>query len=505
MLLVASKMTEIVTRFTPEPNSYTHVGHTHSMEINFDKHPGCKCILRMDDTNPEAEKQEFVDGIIDDVKWLGYKPWKITYTSDYYDDLYKYAIDLIKNGKAYVDLTNAEEMSKMRHEGTESKYRSMDPEWHLTEFENMRKGKYEEGKAVLRLKIDMQNNNHTLRDPIAYRIKYTPHYKTGNKWCIYPSYDYSHGIVDALENITYSYCTMEYYVRREQYYWPVLELIKLGHKLKPADVTEFGKLTVQNNILSKRNINKLVESKLVSGFDDPRLFNLKGMRRRGYTPTVIRNIVKNAGMERHDTEFTVGMIEYYLRKELNETSPRAFAVVDPVRLEIKGFDKLDCDHPNHPINKSMGSHNTLLTKNVFIDASDFKEVDEKDYYRLAPGKTIRLRYGPFVKYVSHDKKVIICETTEPDKPKKIKGVIHWVSEEDSTECIFELYSNMLDEKGDFDKNSLVVKRGRVESSVMKDLTKTYQFERVGYFKFDRYEGSLPVFIRVIDLVDKYNP
>ena len=500
-------MAEIYTRFAPEPSSKScHIGHVKCMLFGFDKHPGCKCYLRFDDTNPETEKQEYVDGIIDDIKWLNFIPWKITYTSDYFDELYNFVIDLIKNGQAYVDVCSAAEMSQMRHDGIESKFRSMDASWHLTAFGNMRKGLYDEGQAALRLKIDMKNNNHSLRDPIAYRIKYTPHYKTKDKWCIYPTYDYSHGVVDALENITHSYCTMEYYVRREQYYWSVNELIKLGHKLTPAHVVEFGKLVVKNNILSKRNINKLVSSGLVTSFDDPRLLTIKGLRRRGYTSSVIREIVKNAPMERHESEFSEPIFEYYLRKELNQTCPRMFAVMDPFKMTIElETKKILCGHPNHPKDISMKSHTTLLTETIYIDKSDFKDKDEVDYYRLAPGNVIRLRYGPFVKYVSHDDFSVTCELTDPDKPKKIKGIIHWVSHEDSTECLFELYENILDENGEFNKKSKIQYKGRVENSVLMALTKSYQFERLGYFKFDRYENEMPVFTRIIDLVDKYNP
>lgn len=508
-------MSQIYTRFAPEPSSQScHIGHVKCMLFGFNKHDGGRCYLRFDDTNPETESQINVDGITEDVKWLGFEIYRTTYTSDYFETLIKFADELILNNLAYVEEIRPEDMkqanggvslmSKMRHQGIESKYRSMPIEWQINAFNHMKKGYYDEGTAVLRLKIDMQHVNHSLRDPIAYRVKYTPHYRTGQTWCVYPTYDYSHGIVDALEGITHSYCTMEYYVRREQYYWPVHQLIKLGHKLVPAEVTEFGKLIVKNNILSKRNINKLVKDGLVTTYDDPRLLTIKGLRRRGYTASILKKIVSQAPMERHESEFSEPIFEYHLRKELNETCLRMFAVVEPLELNINITEPIKCAHVNHPKKTELGTHQTLLTSKIYIERNDFKEVDEKNYYRLAPGKVIRLRYGPFIKYVSHNDKQIVCETTQPDKPNAIKGIIHWVSDEDSIPCIFEFYQNILDENGQFNTNSKKTYRGRVEKSVMSDLAQSYQFERLGYFKFDRYENDMPVFTRIIDLFDQYN-
>ena len=284
----------IITRFPPEPNGSLHIGHVKSIVVNFNyanESENKKCILRMDDTNPETEKQEYVDYIIKDIEWLGFKPWKITYTSDYFEDLYNYAIILIKNDKAYVDFSSKEEIKENRENKKENEYRNKSIELNLREFENMKDGKYKEHEAVLRLKIDMGHKNIIMRDPIAYTIKATPHYKTKDKWNIYPSYDYSHGIVDSIEKITYSYCTMEFRTRRDLYYWSLEQLNKLGIGMHIPIVKEYGKLKIENSILSKRNINKLIKDGLIENYDDPRLYTIRGMMRRGYSPNIINKMV----------------------------------------------------------------------------------------------------------------------------------------------------------------------------------------------------------------------
>lgn len=416
-----------ITRFPPEPNGYIHLGHLKAMRFDFDLHTGPNdyCVLRMDDTNPEAEKQEYVDAIIEDVKWLGYKFKKLTYTSDYFKELYDFAVILIKNNLAYVDFTDADKMKEMRHSGTESEYRNMSCEWHLTEFENMKNRKYDENAAVLRLKIDMQNDNHTLRDPVAYRIKYTPHYRTKDAYCIYPSYDYSHGIVDALENITDSYCTTEFIVRREQYYWTVLKLKELGinNISDKANVVEFGRLNVEGVMLSKRKIIPLIENKVLSGFDDPRLYTIRGLRRRGFTPEILKNIVYHVNMDRNESVISQGLIEHELRTYFDKCAPRAFAVMNPIKVvndDLNADYNHICIHPNHPTDISMLFHETNLTKEVYIEKSDFREIDSSDYFRLAPNKTIRYRYADFVKYKSHDNNEIKVINIVPENTKKVR-------------------------------------------------------------------------------------
>lgn len=498
----------IYTRFPPEPNGYIHLGHLKAMLFDFDKHPDSKCYLRFDDTNPETERKEYVDAIIDDVTWLGFTPWKITYTSDYFDKLYEFAIDLIKNGKAYVDISPPGTISTMRHDGIESPYRNMTTEFNLSAFDDMKNGKYGENDAVLRLKIDMTNNNHTLRDPIAYRIKYVPHYRTDTTWCIYPTYDYSHGIVDALENIKYSYCTMEFFIRREQYYWPIHELIKLGHNLTPAEVTEFGRLNVTNNILSKRKIIDLIKEDKISGFDDPRLLTIRGLRRRGFPPELLRKIVSDTTtIARAETEISEHLINHYLRNFYDAEAIRVFGVLNPLKVIID--DPIDgiveSIHPNHPKN-DMGSHIAILTNTFYIDSSDFRNVDDPSYYRLAPEKTIRLKYSDFYSFKSFtddpSEKIVRVVRSTPDNPKKIRGIIHWVNEH-AVDCIFEEYESLMT-CGTFNNLSKRIHRGKIEAYALEIKDKPLQLERIGYFKFDRYDEEIPVFIRIIDFVDKYN-
>ncbi len=483
-------MNAIITRFPPEPNGYLHIGHLKAMLYDFEKHDNCQCILRMDDTNPEKERIEFVDAIIEDVKWLGFTPFRITYTSDYFDNLFEYAKILIKNGYAYVDFDSPDKIKEKRHNGIESEWRNISCDKHLAYFSNMKNGVYPENHCVLRLKIDMKNNNHTLRDPIAYRVKYTPHYRTRKDWCIYPSYDYSHGIIDSLENINYSYCTTEFYVRREQYYWTLNKLNELGFNLKIPEVYEFGKLVIENGILSKRNIIKLVNDKVVDGFDDPRLLTIRGLRRRGYTPSILRKIINCVSYDKKESFINEDLIKHYLREEMNNCAFRLFGVLEPKLLYINNIaENLECLHKNNP--NTSDNHITTLTNHIYIDASDFKEKDEPNYFRLAPGKIIRLRYGPFIEYVSHDSEKIVCKIVDPPNPKKIKGIIHWVSAEPifNIPVTFEL----------FDNNNKEIKNGFIENYFEEIKENPIQLERIGFFKFDREVDGRHILIRTIDI------
>jgi len=496
-------MDYIYTRFPPEPNGFIHIGHLKAMTYDFNKHENCRCILRFDDTNPDKESWDFVNGIKEDVEWLGFTPYKITHTSDYFDILYEYAILLIKNGLAYVDFTPPQLLSEYRNMKKESTFRNESVDENLEEFEKMRMGLYDEQMCILRLKTDMSHPNVIMRDPLAYRIKKTPHYKTGTKWKIYPSYDFSHGIVDAIENIKYSYCTTEFLIRRELYYWPIEQLNKLGQNLVAAEVTEFGKLMVENNILSKRNIIKLVDDKIMTGFDDPRLLTIRGLKRRGYTPTILKNIIEFSSMGRSDQTFSNDMIKHHLRKELDENALRVYGVVKPLLLKIEGLKEpfVTCLHQNHP--KSKETHDTILTEYIYIESTDFREVDDPDFYRLAPGKTIRLRYGPFIQYVSHTSEIIICKVVEPEKPKKVKGIIHWVSADSaySEKVKFILYNDILI-NGINNINSKEEHIGYIENYATT-ITESMQLERIGYFKYDYTENTseLKVFIRVVELND----
>lgn len=481
------------TRFPPEPNGFLHLGHLKAMYIDFNRSKDC--ILRMDDTNPETETAEYVQAIKDDVEWLGYKPTQFTSTSDYFEQLHTYAKQLIKDGFAYVDHTPSEKMREMRHAGEESESRAYAPDWHLEEFDKMTRGHYEEGTAVLRLKIDMKHCNHTLRDPVAYRICKAPHYKTGTTWCIYPLYDYSHGIVDALEGITHSYCTAEFYVRREQYLWPVL---KLG--LTPATVEEFGRLNIAGNVLSKRHINRFVREGVVSGYDDPRLLTIRGLRRRGWTPEALHNFISSVCSDTSDFRMTdisiePALMDFHLRNYWNSVAPRAFAVINPLNLQLNMDVHKECEHPRNGQVGGSDKHTTLLTKNLFVEKEDYRETDDSTFYRISPQNVVRLRWaGLFIKE-PHMIDGVLHMTAVESTQKKVKGTIHWVSEEGSKPAHFEHYESPL---LPISKTMFV---GRIESAVFENLDAIYQFERLGFYKFDRFVDEIPVFVRIVKLAE----
>jgi len=516
-----------LARFPPEPNGYLHVGHLKAMLFNFE-HPNSKCILRLDDTNPDAEKQEYVDAIINDVKWLGFNYESITYTSDYFDKLIDFAEKLIQNNYAYVDFSSSEDIKNMRHNGESSVYRSYNVDYHMKEWNNMKSGCYPEGHCVLRLKIDMSNVNHSLRDPIAYRIKYNEHYRTKTKYCVYPSYDYSHGIVDALEHITHSFCTMEFYERRDQYYWPINKLIELNlTNLKPALVQEFGRFNIEGIELSKRKIIPLVENGTLDGFDDPRLYTIRGLRKRGFTPEILKKIVRHTtnSMSRTPSTVSLGLVDYELRTFYDQHATRAFAVVNPLKLILSSNINANantnpiticCAHPNNPKNPSCGQHSTTLTDEIWIEASDFKLEDDPSYYRLTPNKTkyVRLKYADYIKFDSFDSvnnTIHVNYTENFENVKKPKGIIHWVNSS-SPKAIFKTYESIYDGKTE---PKIIVNHGYVEDYVIDDIKHNilenkkencvYQFERLGYYKFDHFdEDSVAVFIKIIELVDTYN-
>jgi glutaminyl-tRNA synthetase len=514
-----------VTRFPPEPNGFLHLGHCKSIFINWAD--SNQCHLRLDDTNPEAEKNDFVTNIIDDIKWLGFDPGNITYTSDYFDQLYDYAILLIKNNSAYVDFTSNEEIRDQRHNGIENKFRFASVEQNLIEFEKMKNGSYLKSECVLRLKIDMQNLNHVLRDPIAYRISQSAHHRTGTKWVIYPSYDYSHGIIDALEGITHSYCTDEFYIRRDLYFWTPLKLISLGIDLKVADEIEYGKLSVENNILSKRNINKLIYENHLTDYTDPRLLTIKGLKRRGFTPDLIKQIVDCSGFDRKETIISSKYIDHVLRTAYNEIAIRVFGIINPLEVVIssnqnntniesiqsiqsiqltQSIQLKQLTHPNHPFNTNMGSHQITLSNSIYIEQEDFSESEIKGYYRFMPNNIVRLRYNNdgFYKMSSYDKSDSVLTIEKADVTniniKKIKGCIHWISKTDASRVKYELFTELAP-NGEFDPNSKTERFGYIQSYAMENLNKTFQLERIGYFKFDRYESDVPVFIQIVGLYD----
>lgn len=495
-------MSQIITRFPPEPNGYLHIGHAKSIFINWAQ--GNQCHLRLDDTNPSAEKAEYVANIKEDLIWLGLDLGQITYTSDYFSQLHEYAKLLISNELAYVDFSTPETIKEERKLGISNEFRTKPIEWHQIEFDKMTQGMYKNSECVLRLKIDMGNVNYTLRDPIAYRINITPHHRTGTTWSIYPSYDYSHGIVDALEKITMSYCTDEFFIRRDQYYWPVNKLIELGINLVPAQVVEYGKLSIANNILSKRNINKLVTDGLVSGHDDPRLLTIRGLRRRGFTPNVIKKIAGCSGFDRKESVLSTDLIDSFLREEL-ANGLRAFAVIDPLTVHVDSLEPFEQSslHPNHPI-LDKGAHQIKLSNRIYIEREDFRQTHDKNFYRYTPENIVRLRYNGFTKVKSWTLDSLEITHCVPPNPKKVKGCIHWISDVDAVPAKFELFTDMAP-NGQFDPTSKKESTGYVQSFVMDNLDKLFQFERLGYFKFDRWENSIPVFIRITGLYDRAKP
>ena len=482
-----------ITRFPPEPNGYLHIGHCKSLLINYGE---CKsCHLRLDDTNPSNESELFVNEIINDMKWLGYDPGVITYTSDYFDKLFDYACILIKHGYAYVDFSAPEIIKEERHNGIENVYRSLSPEIHLMEFENMKNKKYAASEAVLRLKIDMSNSNHTLRDPIAYRINYFPHFKTGKTWCIYPSYDYSHGIVDAIENVTTSYCTDEFYIRRDLYYWTITVLNKLGNELSSANVHEFGKLTVENNTLSKRNIKKLINEGEVSGYDDPSLLTVRGMRNRGYTPEIIKAIASCSGLGKVKTVVSMKLVHHLLINHYNPIAIRCFAIINPKKCVIANLsEEKICNHPHIP-NKPEHFHTTTIHPEIYIENDDFKLEHDDDYYRLSPkNKMVRLKFFDIVKYENVLDDVVYVSACDLKKDKSVKSTIHWLSVKHSIPAKF-VFINV--------ENPLIknIYDGFVESYMLECSDDTvFEFERIGYFKLlYRDEKNIPIYLRIVYL------
>jgi len=423
---------KVVTRFPPEPNGYLHIGHAKAMNIDFGmaRRYGGVCYLRYDDTNPEAEKQEYIDHIQEIVRWLGWEPWKITYSSDYFQQLYDHAVRLIKAGKAYVCHQTGDEISAYREKRMNSPWRDRPVAESLRIFEDMRRGLVDEGTATLRMKMDMQNVNFNMFDLIAYRIKFAEHPKAGDKWCVYPSYDFTHGLVDSIENISHSLCTLEFETRRASYYW---ELEELG-VYKPK-VWEYARLNITNTVMSKRKLNSLVMEKHVNGWDDPRLPTLSGLRRRGYTPDAINAFCRDIGITRNENEIPLHRLEHHIRLDLDARAPRAMAVVEPLMVSITNLPKDFCeefDARKFP-GRDGGTYKVPMGTSVYIERSDFREEDARGYYGLAPGKLAMLRYAFVIRCTGVKKDVqgkvtgLQAERVElPEGQKPPKGVLHWV-------------------------------------------------------------------------------
>ncbi len=509
--LASGKHKSVHTRFPPEPNGYLHIGHAKSICLNFGlaKEYQGLCNLRFDDTNPVKEDVEYVDSIKADVEWLGFK-WEgePRYASDYFDALYGYAIELIKKGLAYVDELSPDEMREYRgtltEPGKNSPYRDRTIEENLALFEKMKNGEFAEGKASLRAKIDMASPFMVMRDPVIYRIKFASHHQTGDKWCIYPMYDFTHCISDAIERITHSICTLEFQDNRRLYDW-VLENISIERPLPHQ--YEFSRLNLEGTLTSKRKLLKLVNDEIVDGWNDPRMPTISGLRRRGYTPASLREFCRRIGVTKQDNVVEYSALEACIREDLNENAPRAMAVIDPVRVVIENFEsEAVLTAPNHPNRPELGERQLPFTKELYIDCADFREEANKQYKRLVLGKEVRLRNAYVIKAERVEKDAngeittIFCtydpETLgkNPADGRKVKGVIHWVSAVHNHLAEFRLYDRLFtvpnpgaedDIESVLNPHSLVVKHGFVEQSLAAaEAEKGYQFEREGYFCAD---------------------
>ena len=532
--LASGKHSSVHTRFPPEPNGFLHIGHAKSICLNFgiaDDYQG-SCNLRFDDTNPEKENIDFVHSIQQDVKWLGFD-WQepVHYSSDYFDQLYGFAVELINKGLAYVCYLNAEEMREYRGSltkpGKHSPTRDTSPAENLALFEKMRAGGFKEGECSLRAKIDMASPFICMRDPVLYRVKFAHHHQTGDKWCIYPMYDFTHCISDALEGITHSLCTLEFQDNRRLYDW-ILDNISID--CHPQQI-EFSRLNLEYTVMSKRKLQTLVEKELVQGWDDPRMPTIAGLRRRGYTPESIREFAKRIGVTKQDNIIEMSALESCIRDDLNVRAPRAMAVLEPLKVTICNYpdDELQwLDAPNHPNDDSLGQRKVPFGKVVYIDQADFREEANKKYKRLVTGGCVRLRNA----YVIQAEEVVkdddgniielVCsylpETLgeNPADGRKVRGVIHWVEASQAVAAEFRVYDRLFKvanpaAEEDFlqclNPDSLVVKQGWVEPSLTQaEAGKAYQFEREGYYCADSQDSTpeRPVFNRTVGLRDSWN-
>jgi glutaminyl-tRNA synthetase len=529
--LQAGKYKEIITRFPPEPNGYLHIGHASSICLNFGltkKFPGYTN-LRFDDTNPTTEDTEYVESIKNDIRWMGFEWRNELYASDYFDTLYQYAVRLITMGLAYVDDSTSEEIATLKgtptDPGKNSPYRDRTVEENLALFEQMKDGALPDGSRTLRAKIDMAHQNMLMRDPILYRIKHAHHHRTGNKWCIYPMYDFAHGQSDSIENITHSLCTMEFIPHRELYDWLIEKL-----EIYPSHQYEFARRNLNYTVTSKRKLLQLVQDGHVNGWDDPRMPTISGLRRRGYTPASIREFCDRIGVARRENMIDVGLLEFCVREDLNKTSLRRMVVLDPLKLVITNFPEdlsETCTTENNPEDVASGMREILFTKEVFIEREDFMEVPSKKYFRLAPGKMVRLK-GAYiiqadsvVKDENGEITEVHCTYIENSKSGQdttginVKGTLHWVSAKHGVPVEVRLYDrlfsveNVASEEGDFKEymnpDSLNIITGYAEPSLREAKPgESFQFLRKGYFAADP-DGTAekPVFNRTVTLRDNW--
>lgn len=536
--LKTGKHKQSVTRFPPEPNGFLHIGHAKSICLNFGvaEENGGICNLRFDDTNPSKEDVAYVDSIKEDVQWLGFD-WgaKVHYASDYFDKLYELAVELIKLGKAFVCELSPDEMREYRgtltEPGKESPYRNRSIEENLGLFEGMKNGEFEEGSHVLRAKIDMASPNLNMRDPIIYRILKSHHHRTGDTWQIYPMYDYTHCLSDMLEGITHSLCTLEFQDHRPLYDW-VLETLKTP--CHPRQI-EFARLNLTYTVMSKRKLLQMVEGNYVSGWDDPRMLTISGLRRRGYTPTSIKNFCSTIGIGKSDSRISMGVLENEIRNDLNTHAERRMCVLDPVKVIIDNYpDDLveEVTGKNHPQDPDKGQRTLPFSKEIYIERSDFMEEPPRKYRRLGPGREVRLRYGYLVQYASHVKDeetgeiVEIHCTYDPESKggsapdgRKVKGTIHWVSASEGVPVTVNMYDRLFkveDPEGDKEidfleqlnpDSQVIISNAIAEPSLAQmQPGESVQFERQGYFCLDPVapvKDGKPVFNRTVTLRDSW--
>jgi len=523
------------TRFPPEPNGYLHIGHAKSICLNFglgDKYNG-KTNLRFDDTNPTKEEDEYVHSIIEDVKWLGFD-WedRLFYASDYFGQLYEWAVKLIKKGKAYVEEQSAEIISEQRgvptRPGTESPYRNRPIEESLDLFERMKKGEFPDGSKVLRAKVDMTSPNMHMRDPVLYRILHATHHRTGNDWCIYPMYDFAHGQSDYLEGITHSICTLEFEIHRPLYDWFLDNIIETEYR--PRQI-EFARLNLTYTVMSKRKLLEMVKGNYVNGWDDPRMPTISGLRRRGYTPESIRNFADRIGIAKRDNIIDVGVLEFSIREHLNKIAPRVFAVLDPLKVIITNYPEgqtEDLDIELSPEDESLGTRKVPFSREIYIERNDFMEDPPRKFFRLGPGREVRLKGAYFIKCEDYKKDEaghiteVYC-TYDPEtksgsgSTRKVKGTLHWVSVEHALDAEVRLYDRLfktenpdvaegeVDFKDNMNLDSLKTITGKIEPGIKgaKALDK-FQFQRLGYFCVDPdTTDEKLVFNRTVPLRDSW--
>ena len=530
--LASGKHSKIVTRFPPEPNGYLHIGHAKSICLNFGvaRDYGGACNLRFDDTNPEKESVEYINSIRRDVEWLGFQWQSNPFASDYFDQLYQFALDLVHQGKAYVDSQNADDMranrGTLKEPGVDSPYRERSIDENLQLFEAMKNDEYADGEHVLRAKIDMQSPNINLRDPVLYRIRHVTHHNTGDKWCINPLYDFTHGLSDAIEGVTHSLCTLEFEDHRPLYDW-ILDNLETPSR---PQQTEFARLQLEYSLTSKRKLNQLVSEGQVSGWDDPRMLTISGMRRRGFTPESIVNFCDMIGITKKYSTIEMGVLETSLRDDLNVRAVRRMAVIDPIKVIIENYPEDQEEQftgANHPQNPDYGTREVPFSREIYIERDDFMEDAPRKFFRLSPGREVRLRFACYItckEVIKNDAgeiETLICSYdpesrggSSPDG-RKVKGTIHWVSARHAVNATVNLYERLFtstnpgaaaDFHNALNPESLVVMPdAKLEPAIeLSGNTLAYQFERLGYFISDYDSTSAqPIFNRTMTLRDSW--